>query len=93
MNLPDDDPLLMTVWNLGKGTQHMHLTEEPGFDSAELAALTTFWTDVASVDLNAENARKLLDLAKVVPGFPPARIEAAEQQLARLPVVEPAVSA
>jgi hypothetical protein len=86
MNLPDDDPLLMCVWNLGRGAQHMRLDEEPGFDSAEFAALTTFWTDVASIDLNAENARKLLDLASVVPGFPPNRMEAAEQQLARIAV-------
>lgn len=85
MNLPDDDPLMMTAWNLGKGSQHMRLTEEPGFDSEEFAAFTTFWTDVASIELNAENARKLLDLAKLVPGFPPARIEAAERELARLP--------
>lgn len=93
MNLPDDDPLLMAVWNIGRGAQHMRLDEAPGFDSAEFEALTTFWTDVASIDLNAENARKLLDLARVVPGFPSNRIEAAERELARLPVSGPAASA
>ena len=93
MNLPDDDPLLILVWHLGKGSQHMHLTEEPGFDSPEFAAFTTFWTDVASIELNAENARRLLDFAKTVPGFPANRIESAEQQLAILAGSSPTVTA
>ncbi len=93
MTLPDDDPLLMFAWQLGKGSQHLRLTEEPGFDSPEFAAFTSFWTDVASIELNAENARTLLDLAKTVPGFPANRIESAEQQLAILAGSSPTVSA
>ena len=92
MQLPDEDPLLMFAWYLGRGFQTMRLEESPGFDSVEFAALDKFWQETASIDLNQQNAVKLLELAKAVPGYPAAKIEAAEKQLARLPA-QAAVSA
>jgi hypothetical protein len=85
MQLPDEDPLLMFAWHLGKGFQHMRLDEEPGYTSAEFAALEKFWAETASINLNRENAAKLLELARAIHGFPAHRLESAEQQLARVP--------
>jgi len=84
MQLPDEPPLQMFAWYVGRGAMHLRLTECEGFSSAEFAALDKFWQETASIDLNEENARKLLELAKAVPGFPADKIEAAERQLARL---------
>lgn len=94
MQLPDEEPLLMFAWYLGRGFQHMRHDESPGFDSAEFAALETFWVETASIDLNEQNARKLLELARAIPGFPADKLEAAGKQLARLEDADkPAVSA
>jgi hypothetical protein len=85
MQLPDDDPLLLVTWHLGKGFQHMRHEQEAGFDSPEMAALEKFWTETASADLTRDNVAKLLEMARAIPGFPAKRLESAEQMLAQVP--------
>lgn len=93
MQLPDDDPVLMLAWHLGKGFQHMRHEHSAGLESAEFLALEKFWQDVASVELNRENATRLLELAKAIPDFPAKRLQLAEQQLALIPADSNADSA
>ena len=84
MQLPDEPPLVMFAWYLGRGAQAMRFDEAPGFDSVAFAALDKYWQETASITLNAETAAKLLELARAVPGFPADKIEAAAKHLARL---------
>jgi hypothetical protein len=86
MQLPDDDPLSLAVWHLGKGFQHMRHEQETGFNSPEMTALETFWTETASHDLSRENVSKLVEMARAIPGFPSNRLTSAEQLLAQVSV-------
>ncbi len=87
MQLPDDNPLLLATWHLGKGFQHLRQDEEPGFSSPEMTALEKFWTETASNDLTRDNVAKLIEMSRAVAGFPANRLESAEQALSQVPVV------
>lgn len=87
-NIDEDPPLLMASWHIGKGAQHMRLDGDENFESPEFEALNKFWQEEASLALTEENCRKLLTLARAVPGFPVDRLEKAQKELDRLNTVE-----